>query len=230
MGGESEKVDFLASCNSELGQFVFLASETPAVAMGSRSKSIQPLQPSPWLQNKIECAVCFQPHRRQNGEKRRGGRAGAERPTSNDDRQRTDGERLERKYENSMNRTRSGTLTGPRPPTARRPTPVYDSSGEDDEEQRIEAAEEGNGFGTSYGSDGGEKMYKPSPTLAKSNGTAAGAELNGNGVGKESTEWEELVAKMRDVARRWKKLLDKQGLSLYALSLLVPVDPRSFPR
>ena len=118
------------------------------------------------------------------------------------------------------NRTRSGTLTGPRPPTARRPTvvPVYDSSGED-EEQRIEAAEEGNGNGNGYGSDGGEKMHKGPANLAKANGSAPQPDPGTHALGKDSTEWEELVAKMKDVARRWKKLLDKQGLSLYVHSL-----------
>lgn len=130
----------------------------------------------------------------------------------------------------SYARTRSGTLTGPRPPTARRPTqiPVYDSSGED-EEQRIEAAEEGNGVGNGngYGSDGAEKTHKGSATLAKSNGNPISVDPVGNGVGKESTEWEELVAKMRDVARRWKRLLDKQGLSMYAPSLSLQAESSS---
>ena len=101
---------------------------------------------------------------------------------------------------------------------------MYDSSGEEDEEQRIEAAEEGNGFGNFHGSDGGDKMHKPSPALAKSNGDATGIDPMGNGSAKEGTEWEELVAKMKDVARRWKKLLDKHGMSLCGLSLLIPVD------
>lgn len=125
------------------------------------------------------------------------------------------------------NRTRSGTLTGPRPPgQARRPSPVqaYDDSdlgeGDDDEPDGGRRLEEGSASGAETSESGAEYYYredKMSQRGMRSTGLLTGQ--SASGTSKEGSEWEELVSKMQDVARRWKRLLQRQGLAAYASSV-----------
>lgn len=121
----------------------------------------------------------------------------------------------------SYNRTRSGTLTGPRPPTARRssssPSSPYDTSesgdGDDDEMMNAEEGSIGSNINTYHAPRStGDVMSK--------RGLSSNAMVNGasNGIPQEGTEWDELVLKMADVVRRWKLLIANQGMQGYEIS------------